>query len=188
HEFEKVGGEKTMKTDVRLIAATNRNLEQAMKNGTFREDLYYRLNVVRLEVPPLRERKEDIFILAMEFLNSFSKENNKKIEGFSNEVRAALCGYDWPGNIRELRNCIESAVVMSRTPVIELSDLPPAVSRAKNDGEILIPAGSSMYDAEKMIILGTLDCCKGDKSKSADVLGIGRKTVIRKIADYERRN
>ncbi len=188
HEFEKVGGEKTMKTDVRLIAATNRNLEQAMKNGTFREDLYYRLNVVRLEVPPLRERKEDIFILAMEFLNSFSKENNKKIEGFSNEVRAALCGYDWPGNIRELRNCIESAVVMSRTPVIELSDLPPAVSRAKNDGEILIPAGSSMYDAEKMIILGTLDYCKGNKSKTADVLGIGRKTVIRKIADYERRN
>ena len=184
-EFEKVGGEKTIKTDVRVIAATNRNLLDEIAKGNFREDLYYRLNVVSLDVPPLRERKEDIFLLATAFLNEFCKENRKTIEGFSNEARSAIAGYDWPGNIRELRNCVESAVVMCRTDQIELHDLPPAVSRARRADSIEIELGTTMDEAEKKIILGTVAYCKGNKSKAADVLGLGRKTIIRKMQEYE---
>ena len=183
-EFEKVGGEKTIKTDVRVIAATNRNLEEEIKKGTFREDLYYRLNVVSLNVPPLRERKEVIFLLAASFLKQFCSENNKKIEGFSNEASTAIAAYDWPGNIRELRNCVESAVVMCRTDQIELSDLPPAVSRAKGGNSIEIELGTTMDEAEKKIILSTVAYCKGNKSRAADVLGLGRKTIIRKMQEY----
>ena len=170
-EFERVGGEKTIKTDVRVIAATNRNLLDEIAKGNFREDLYYRLNVVSLDVPS--------------FLNEFCKENKKTIEGFSNEARSAIAGYDWPGNIRELRNCVESAVVMCRTNQIELSDLPPAVSRARRSDTIEIELGTTMDEAEKKIIMGTVAYCKGNKSKAADVLGLGRKTIIRKMQEYE---
>ncbi len=183
HEFERVGGEKTIKTDVRIIAATNRNLEEEIKAGRFREDLYYRLNVVRLEVPPLRDRKDDIALLATHFLNLFNEENKKKITGFTAPASKALYSYDWPGNIRELRNCIESAVVLSRTDVIDLSDLPPAVSRARNADEIVIPLGTTMEEAERQIINATLAWCKGNKTKTADVLGLGRKTIQRKLDD-----
>ncbi len=185
HEFEKVGGEKTIKTDVRVIAATNRNLEEEIRKGNFREDLYYRLNVVNLKVPPLRERKEDIILLATHFLKQFCEENNKKIEGFSNQAMAAINNYDWPGNIRELRNCLESAVVMCRNSIIDLNDLPPAVSSAGSSVDIVIPLGTTMEEAEKTIILETLAYCKGNKSKTADVLNLGRKTVLRKLAEYE---
>ncbi len=183
HEFEKVGGEKTIKTDVRIIAATNRNLEEEIKAGRFREDLYYRLNVVRLEVPPLRERKDDIALLSTHFLNLFNEENRKNITGFTAPASKALYSYDWPGNIRELRNCIESAVVLARTDVIDLSDLPPAVSRARNTDEIVIPLGTTMEEAERQIINATLAWCKGNKTKTADVLGLGRKTIQRKLDD-----
>lgn len=184
-EFEKVGGEKTIKTDVRVIAATNRDLETEIREGRFREDLYYRLNVVRLEVPPLRERKEDLFLLATEFLARFAKENSKEIEGFSNDAKSAISNYDWPGNIRELQNCVESAVVMCRNNLIELSDLPSSVSKAKKENSIEIEIGTTMDEAEKKIILSTVAFCKGNKSKAADVLGLGRKTVIRKMQEYE---
>lgn len=184
-EFERVGGEKTIKTDVRVIAATNRNLEEEIRNGRFREDLYYRLNVVNIQVPPLRERKEDIFLLSTSFLNEFNKENKKDIEGFSNEARSAIAGYDWPGNIRELRNCVESAVVMCRGKQIELNDLPPVVSRASKTDTVEIELGTTMDEAEKRIIMGTVAWCKGNKSKAADVLGLGRKTIIRKMQEYE---
>ncbi len=185
HEFEKVGGEKTLKTDVRVIAATNRNLEEEIKAGRFREDLYYRLNVVRLEVPPLRERKEDIYLLITEFLNQFNQENGKHVEGFSNEARNKIVSYDWPGNIRELRNCVESAVVMCRGNVIEASDLPLNIQKVSSDSSVEIPIGSTMSDAEKAMILATIAHCNGNKSKAADVLGIGRKTLLRKLQDYE---
>ena len=184
-EFERVGGEKTIKTDVRVIAATNRNLEEEIAKGRFREDLYYRLNVVNLPVPPLRERKEDIFLLSTSFLNEFCKENKKEIDGFSNEARSAIAGYDWPGNIRELRNCVESAVVMCRGNQIELGDLPPSVSKASRSDTIEIELGTNMDEAEKRIILSTVAWCKGNKSKAADVLGLGRKTIIRKMQEYE---
>lgn len=185
-EFEKVGGEKTIKTDVRVIAATNRNLESEIKKGNFREDLYYRLNVVRLEVPPLRERKEDLFLLCTSFLNEFCIQNNKKITGFTNEAKAAIASYNWPGNIRELRNCVESAVVMCRSSIIDVNDLPPAISNAKTSNDIQIPLGSTMDEAEKIIILSTLDYCRGNRTRTADVLGLGRKTIQRKLDEYSK--
>ena len=111
-KFERVGGEETIDVDVRVVAATNKNLLEEIKNGNFREDLYYRLNVVHIEVPPLRERKEDIPLLVAEFIKTFAKENSKQIEGLDNKTRSILYNYDWPGNIRQLKNCIESAVVM----------------------------------------------------------------------------
>lgn len=187
-EFERVGGEKTIKTDVRIISATNKDLEKEIKEGRFREDLYYRLNVVKLEVPPLRERKEDLFLLCTEFLNRFASENGKNIEGFSSDAKAAINNYSWPGNIRELQNCVESAVVMCKTNTIELKDLPPAISNAQREDIITIHLGSTMDEAEKKIILSTVNYCKGNKSKAADVLGLGRKTIMRKISEYEEQN
>lgn len=184
HEFEKVGGEKTIKVDVRVLAATNRDLEKEMREGRFREDLYYRLNVVRLEVPPLRDRKEDIPLLAMHFLNMYAKENNKNVEGFTSSARSALFNYEWPGNIRELGNCIESAVVMCRGNMIDLNDLPVNISRSPRTDAITIPLGSTMEEAEKLIITSTLAWCGGNKTKTADVLALGRKTVQRKLEEY----
>ncbi len=183
-KFERVGGEKTIEVDVRIIAATNRNLEEEVKAGRFREDLYYRLNVIHLEVPPLRERKDDIPLLINSFLEEFNQENGKSLTGFDQRSKAALYKYDWPGNIRELRNCIESAVVMASGSEISLDDLPPSVSKASESQTISIPVGITMEEAEKLIIQENLAFNKGNKSKTADLLGIGRKTLHRKLAEY----
>ncbi len=183
--FERVGGEETLEVDVRIIAATNKDLKEEINNGSFREDLYYRLNVVNIEVPPLRERKEDIPLLAAAFLKEFSEENNKNIEGIDPKARLALYNYSWPGNIRELRNCMESAVVMSKDNIITVDDLPPSVKPGSDEDYIKIQLGSSLAEAEKEIIRSTLIQQKGNKSKTAEVLGIGRKTLHRKIHDYK---
>ncbi|MDR1250013.1 MAG: sigma-54 dependent transcriptional regulator, partial [Treponema sp.] len=126
-KFERVGGEETIEVDVRLVAATNKDLKEEIEKGNFREDLYYRLNVVNIHVPPLRERKDDLPLLITAFLKEFAEENGKRLEGIDGKTRSILYAYDWPGNIRELRNCIESAVVMTRGPVITVEDLPPSV-------------------------------------------------------------
>ena len=133
-EFERVGGEKTISVDVRVIAATNRNLKEEVKKGNFREDLYYRLAVVEICVPPLRERKEDIDLLSHSFVKSFAAEDGRQIDGISPQVRKILFSYSWPGNIRELKNCIESAVVMARGKTIEVEDLPSHI-RGEGDKE-----------------------------------------------------
>lgn len=184
-QFERVGGETTITVDVRVVSATNRNLQEEIAKGNFREDLYYRLNVVQLEVPPLRERKEDIALLMTDFLRTFSDENGKQIEGFSNRARNALYKYDWPGNIRELRNCIESAVVMARGKLIELEDLPPAVAGAESEAQLSLPVGITLEQAEKELIVNTIAHCGGNKTKAAEVLGIGRKTLHRKLQEYK---
>ena len=183
HEFEKVGGEQTLKTDVRLISATNRNLEEEIKKGNFREDLYYRLNVVRLTVPPLRERREDIPLLCNHFLKEFCSDNGKKIDGFTEKAKGALDNYDWPGNIRELRNCVESAVVMCRGRIIDLSDLPSYIPKTDRTEGINIVIGTSLDSAEKMIIRRTVDYCNGNKSRAAQILKIGRKTLAKKLEE-----
>ena len=183
-KFERVGGQQTIDVDVRVIAATNRNLEEEVKAGRFREDLYYRLNVIHLEVPPLRERKDDIPLLIAAFLDEFNRENAKEIKGFSQAAKAALYKYEWPGNIRELRNCVESAVVMASGNEIALEDLPPSVSKASRAETISVPMGITLDEAEKLIIEENLAANKGNKSKTADVLGIGRKTLHRKLAEY----
>lgn len=182
--FERVGGETTIESDVRIVAATNRNLEEEVRAGRFREDLYYRLNVVRIEMPPLRERKDDIPLLMHSFLREFNVENEKNIRGFDNRAKSAMIKYSWPGNIRELRNCVESAVVMCGGDEIRLEDLPASVQEKGAEKSITIPIGIPMQEAERIIIQENLAANNGNKSKTADVLGIGRKTLHRKLDDY----
>ena len=183
-EFERVGGEKTIKVDVRVIAATNKNLLQEVKNGNFREDLYYRLAVVEINVPPLRERKEDIELLSLEFLKRIAQDEKKKIEGISPSARKALYDYKWEGNIRELRNAIESAVAMARGKTIELDDLPSHIRGYSKSSVVTLSLPMTMEEAEKKIILDTIAYCKGNKTKAAEVLEIGRKTLHRKLAEW----
>ena len=183
-EFERVGGTETIKVDVRIISATNRNLQQEVQKGNFREDLFYRLNVVNIEIPPLRERKEDIPLMATAFLNRFAKENNKQINGMDSKVMAILYNHPWRGNIRELENCMENAVIMCRGNMLTVDDLPFAMRKEAGDNYVKIQLGTTLDNAEKSIIMATLDMCKGNKSKAAEVLAIGRKTLHRKLDEY----
>jgi DNA-binding NtrC family response regulator len=183
-KFERVGGEDTVEVDVRIVAATNKDLKEEIRKGTFREDLYYRLNVVNIRVPPLRERRDDIPLLAMAFLSEFSEENGKKLEGFDPKARQALYAYPWPGNVRELRNSVESAVVMASSGLIGLDDLPPGVRSSGEERDVRVPIGSTLEEAEKILIRETLAAQGGNKSRSAEVLGIGRKTLYQKIEEY----
>ena len=162
HKIMRVGGEKTIDIDVRVIA-TNRDMEKEVKEGRFREDLYYRLNVVHIAVPPLRERRDDIPLLLNSFLKEYAKENGKNITDIDNRARALLYKYDWPGNIRELRNCIESAVVMCGGNEITPEDLPPTVSASIAAPSITIPVGTTLDDAEKAIICENLAANKHRK-------------------------
>ncbi|MDR2600879.1 MAG: sigma-54 dependent transcriptional regulator [Spirochaetaceae bacterium] len=182
--FERVGGEETIEVDIRLIAATNKNLMEEIKKGAFREDLYYRLNVVSINVPPLRERKDDIPLLINSFVKLFSNENGKPIDGIDEKARSRLYNYSWPGNIRELRNCIESAVVMTKGSLIKEEDLPPTLRSVAEDGYIQIPTGITLEEAEKIIITKTLSGLNGNKSETAKTLDIGRKTLHRKLAQW----
>lgn len=183
-QFERVGGEEIIETDVRIIAATNRNLMADISTGKFREDLYYRLNVINIHIPPLKERNEDIPLLVAAFLKSSSRENGKNIEGIETKARMALYNYSWPGNVRELRNCIESAVVMSKGAILLLEDLPPHIGETSAGQSLRLSPGISIAEGEKEIIRSALSVNKGNKSKTAEVLGIGRKTLHRKIQEY----
>lgn len=183
HKFERVGGEKSIEVDVRVVAATNRNLEEEVKAGKFREDLFYRLNVVRIEMPALRERMDDIPLLMHAFLREFNIENKKNIKGFDKASKAAMIKYNWPGNIRELKNAVESAVVMCTGDEIKMEDLPRALRNQDEEKVITIPIGITMDEAEKIIIQENLAANKGNKSRTADILGIGRKTLHRKLEE-----
>lgn len=182
--FERVGGEKTIQVDTRIIAATNRNLKKEVEKGNFREDLYYRLNVIELNIPPLRERKEDIPLLSSAFLKEFAQENGRAVEAIDHKAAMLLYNYSWPGNVRELRNCIESALVLCREHFIGVDDLPPHIREGSNNSVIRIDVGTTMAEAEKIIIRSTLSALNNNKSKAAEILGIGRKTLHRKIHDY----
>jgi DNA-binding NtrC family response regulator len=184
-EFERVGGEETIETDVRIVAATNKDLKAEIENGSFREDLYFRLNVVNIHVPPLRDRKDDIPILASSFLRKFAAENGKTIEGIHEKTFSCLYAYNWPGNIRELQNCIESAVVMCRGNLLTVEDLPPSLQTSVDEGWVRIPLDTNLEEAEKLIIRAAVSFHKGNKSKAAQSLGIGRKTLHRKLGEGE---
>lgn len=183
-KFERVGGEQTIAVDVRVVAATNKNLENEIKEGKFREDLFYRLNVIHIHVPPLRERKSDLPLLMASFLSKFNDENGKSIKGFDNKSKAAMNAYDWPGNIRELRNCVESAVVMCSGDEITIDDLPVNIASSSRENAISVPFGISLDDAERIVIEQNLAAQKNNKTKTAEVLGIGRKTLQRKLAEW----
>lgn len=177
-KFERVGGQETIEVDVRVIAATNRNLEEEVKAGRFREDLYYRLDVVHLEIPPLRERKEDIPELIEYFLKKYSENGNLSIE---QKAKISLFKYDWPGNIRQLEHCIESAAVLCTDNVIREENLPPEIVKAAGKTDISIPVGITLEEAEKIIIEQNLAANNGNKSKTAEILGIERKTLANKL-------
>ena len=181
-EFERVGGSETIHVDVRLIAATNANLESLIARGRFREDLYYRLNVIRLNVPPLRDRKEDIPALINVFLAEFNAENGKRVAGLTPEAMSAMLAYDWPGNVRELQNCIEGLVVLSRGDMISLSELP----RKMREGapKTIETTKGTLKAAELQVIEEALAKTKGRKTDAAKLLGISRRTLHRKIKQY----
>jgi len=182
--FERVGGNETLKVDVRVIAATNRDLLAEIKKGTFREDLFYRLNVVTVELPPLRERRGDIPALASFFLRRYAAENGKTIETFADDALATLLEYRWPGNVRELENVIERAVVLCEGSKIEKRHLPPSVVPAEErDGVPAIP-GSTIAELERYAILKTLEACGGSTSKAATVLGVSPRKIQYKLHEY----
>ncbi len=188
-EITRVGGEEVIKVDVRVIAATNKDLIQEIESGRFREDLYYRLNVITLNVPLLRERKEDIPLLAQHFLNTFAEKNRKQIKGFTPQAMDQLLKYDWPGNVRELMNAVERAVVLSRSEYLDEQDLPLVIEDALSDEEkspsrYAVPADLPLEDVEKATILKTLESTDGNKSEAARRLGITRKTLHKKLKKY----
>jgi DNA-binding NtrC family response regulator len=184
HEFERVGGTQTLRVDVRVIAATNRHLPEEIAKGRFREDLYYRLNVVALEMPPLRERRADIPALVKFFVDRYAKENAKAIDGSTPEALELLMNHGWPGNVRELENAIERAIVLSPGPSIEPKHLPSSVRPvAPPSGMPPIP-GSTMADIERYAILETLKITGGSTSRAAEMLGISTRTIQYRLHDY----
>jgi DNA-binding NtrC family response regulator len=185
HEFERVGGNQTIKVDVRVITATNRNLLQRVKEGLFREDLYYRLNVVSIDMPPLRARPSDIALLASHFLARYTRENGKAIDGFTDDALARLANYDWPGNVRELENAIERAVVVCKKTRIGVEDLTASIASAEKrpDGMPAVP-GAKMEELERYAILKTLEHTGGSTSRAAEILGISPRTIQYRLQQY----
>jgi DNA-binding NtrC family response regulator len=184
HEFERVGGTQTIRVDVRVIAATNRNLTQEVANGRFREDLFYRLNVVNIDTPPLRERRSDIPVLAKFFLDRYAKDNGKPVEALSTQALELLVAYDWPGNVRELENAIERAVVLATGAEIDVRHLPANVRPVSATGVPPIP-GSTMAQLERYAILETLKAAGGSTSKAAEMLGISTRTIQYRLHEYQ---
>ncbi|MBS2028199.1 MAG: sigma-54-dependent Fis family transcriptional regulator [Deltaproteobacteria bacterium] len=185
-EFERVGGTETLTADVRLVAATNRDLAAEVAAGRFREDLYYRLNVVTVSVPPLRHRKADIPALAARFLSRFSAAYGKAIEGLAPDALDVLMLYDWPGNVRELENAMERAAVLCRGPRVGVGDLPPEL-RAGPSSARRVPKvpGATLYEIERHAILSTLEAVGGSTSRAAAVLGVSVRKIQYKLREYE---
>jgi transcriptional regulator with PAS, ATPase and Fis domain len=197
HEFERVGGLKTIKVDVRLLAATNRNLFQEVKNGRFREDLFYRLNVFPLHLTPLRERKEDVPVLVEYFLEKFNRKLEKEIKAIDGPVMDLFIKYEWPGNIRELENIIERLVLIASGNTISMDDIPPEIA----EGMAFLKAGASedkekpfrevirnrMEDVERRMIESTLNECDGNVTQAAKRLGMSRKGLQLKMIKYNLR-
>jgi two-component system response regulator HydG len=180
--FERVGGNEPITVDVRLIAATNRDLAADVQEGRFREDLYYRLNVVHIDMPPLRVRDNDVLLLANHFLRKFAADNRRKIDGFSDRARAKLVAHRWPGNVRELENAIERAVVLCEGPRIEEEHLPIEVAPVAK-GAIRIP-GATMAEIERFAILSTLEATNGSTTKAAEMLDISVRTIQYRLHEY----
>jgi two-component system NtrC family response regulator/two-component system response regulator HydG len=184
-EFERVGDNTKRKVDVRLIAATNRDLEKAVADGVFRKDLYYRLNVITIKMPPLREKPSDIPLLVDHFVAKYAKENNKHVEGVSPDALAALVAYQWPGNVRELENMIERAVVMCNEKITGRRHF-PLLAGAEGGDPDTIPAipGSSMQEIEKYAIQKTLAAVGGNRTRAAEVLGISLRKIQYRLKEY----
>jgi two-component system, NtrC family, response regulator HydG len=188
-EFEPVGSTKTVKVDIRIITATNRNLEEEVKAGRFREDLFYRLNVVPIPLPPLRERKEDIPLLVEHFLKVYNEKNGRNLQGFHPRALDALMRYAWPGNIRELENVVERSVILSRDDYVPFSELPLPIREATGDSDVKeiregLRPGMTIREMEKELIVKTLEDNDGNRTRTARVLGITRRTLQHKLKEF----
>jgi two-component system response regulator HydG len=191
-EFQRVGGTRTLTVDVRILAATNTDLETAVQQGRFRQDLFFRLNVINIHLPPLRERRDDIPLLAYHFLRRYARRNGKILEGFDPEVLALFQRHDWPGNIRELQNVVERGVILSRGPLVSAEDLPErllgprAVDAASagataDRGEIMVPFGTPLAEVERRYVEETVRRLSGNKNLAADLLGVNLRTIYRRL-------
>ena len=196
--FEPVGGDESIEVDVRVLLATNINLKTAVERGEFREDLYHRINVINIEIPPLRDRRSDIPLLAEHFLRRYVKENEKPIEGFTDEAMSRLVRYDWPGNVRELENAIERAVVLTREESLSVEDFPLEISGEealvgaggytldfRPDGRTVVPLKKALEGPEKEIISATLASVNWNRQRAAKLLDINRTTLFNKMRKYE---
>jgi two-component system response regulator HydG len=182
-EFERLGGTKTLRVDVRIVAATNQDLAQMVREKRFREDLFYRLNVITITVPPLRERREDIRVLAQHFLRVYAAKNNRTLEGFTDDAVRRLEAYTWPGNVRELENVIERGVVLARGGLMDVADLPEEIAGATPlpEGVLTVRIGTPLAEVEQRLLEETLRVTKGNKTLTAKLLGIDPRTVSRKL-------
>jgi two-component system response regulator HydG len=184
--FERVGGNESIQTDVRLVAATNRDLAADVAAGRFREDLYYRLNVVHIEMPPLRIRGGDILVLGNHFLRKFTEENHKRVDGFTDKARTKILAHRWPGNVRALENAIERAVVLCEGTKIDDTDL-PFDTAPESLGPLRIP-GATMAEIERHAILTTLEAVSGSTTKAAEILDISVRTIQYRLNEYGARS
>ncbi len=189
-EFERVGGHEIIKVDVRIVATTNRDLPKEVQKGRFREDLFYRLNVIPIQIPPLRDRKDDIPALVAHFLEKYARENGKTVAGISEKAMSLLMDYDWPGNVRELENAVERAVVICKEAQIDERHLPPDLStrRPSEASEDGLRVGLTVHEVERMLIFKTLDAHRGNRTAAARVLGISSRTLRNKLNEYRQMN
>lgn len=185
-EFERVGDSKMLKVDVRVIAATNQNLQDLITQGRFRKDLYYRLNIISIEIPPLRDRKEDIPLLIDNFIKKHSKHTSKKIDCLSEDALSVLLNYNWPGNVRELENVIERAIILSKGPVISPQDFPESLDSRYGDDKIAneLKLKEALKSPEKDLIVKALDSVSWNRNDAAAALGINRTTLYKKMQKY----
>ena len=183
-QIERVGGDVPVAFDTRIIVATNRDLKKMVEDGDFREDLFYRLNVVVVSLPPLRERGDDVVLLLSHYLAIFNQENGKQIEGFSPAAVDLLCAYSWPGNIRELRNLVERMVVLSRGTILDVQDVPSHIREQAQQDQIQMDDNLTVEQMEKKMILQALEKTAGNRTKAAEKLGISRRTLHRKLNEY----
>ncbi len=185
-EFEPLGATRTVKVDVRVVAATNQDLGQLVREKRFREDLYYRLQVITVTVPPLRDRREDIPLLAQHFLRRFAAKNHRELDGFTEAALARLLDHAWPGNVRELEHAIERAMILARGRLLDAGDLPEAIAGAEPSARVVpIPIGMPLDEVEQRLIDETLQRTKGDKELAAKLLGIASRTIYRKLRERE---
>ncbi len=182
-EFERVGGNESLRVDVRVLAATNRDLKALVQDGRFREDLYYRLAVVRLDVPPLRARPSDILPLAHQFLRRAAEENEVEVVGFTKEAERALLGYPWPGNVRELQNAVEHAVILAESELVDARQLPIQAPDAAQSLRLMVP-GVTLAELERFAITETLKAVNGSPAKAAEILGVSRRTIQYRMREY----
>lgn len=186
-EVVPVGGNQPRKVDIRLVAATNQNLEKMVEEGAFREDLLFRLKVVTLELPALKDRPGDVPLLVDHFIHQFAEEHGRPVQGIDAEARTALMRYGWPGNVRELRNTIENMVLLSRESVLSLDDVPEPIRQTQASAPSTTPsfAGRSLAEVERDLIQANLEFVEGNRAKAAKILGIGERTLYRKIKEYD---